>query len=1192
MDSDTKQNYPTFFVNDDEVDLHNIAMGDDSGLKIPKRREKGTGFQNDSRNKQNLVIKTDQGGFQFRNPSTSTTDTGLLPVKGPFNNINDILRFPIESTHAYSYAHLSPNSLALRLNVLKRSLEILKDRPGLLKLMNLGGETPAGKAPFKLEKPMSINPSNRIYSNPHASNSSEFFNNDRFKIQSNASSAALSELIRPSMRRTGSLPVNQIYSSKDDELPNAEDSKAGGKDPILNDDFRDIILLLEKDTEKLDEGAYDASALHDLSLSSASDEYQFKQKLLRNKLLYALATPFVENTSSLLGEQYSLLAPQFSASSASLSSLGRTPSTPITASSNNNARPFHSISLGKHALPQSIFTVETDSPWCVKAANDLALLMFGILKNMIKTLTLMDLIAPQFREFVADKLSNSITESILSNSKNDDGNNRDIQDIMFAGEIVAILRPGDKDYAWTSVWAKKRGNLIFFMFEQIPCDAFDVVILSDKGTDDLYNIDSIKEIAGKLIKKSNLTEIKALSDISESMNSDLNNRKEKESDEDLIDHYLSQDITDSEKINNVRYYTLQLNKVENIPCAVTSYPLEINDEKYEVKLKIHSLPYIGGIFVIDSSSYKIISCNNAIAKNLFGRSSIYLKDKSINSIVPDFTDILNIGLKTHSDSLDIVPGLVLPEHFFRKFDAIRRHGKNRSESEESLFLGSQGIKGLHRDGKSIWVDVQLRATSNEAFVLWITYSRLLPSKAPYASTDVDKLTSSTSSLSIKQMTEKEGGKKRLASSDYKLNEVNIPSQLKLFPRDDLEILELSTSSCDISRETSTRRPKSNTFAIPISHMSKDLEEAMDLDEDLGSKLLKRMRIISNTDSTESQASGNSQIRSSATSPDTLATAECNDTEHLGDNIKLSDDSYIKYSEKEILKIENEMLDKKVKGSTHWPNVIGASRRTKKFSEFKILKDLGEGAYGKVVLAQHKEDPAYTIVIKCIDKERILVDTWVRDRKLGTICSEIQIMAFLNNEPHVNIMRMIDFFEDSKCYYLETPLFGNPPAIDLFDFIEIRKDLSERECRFIFKQIVLAIYHLHKNGIVHRDIKDENVIVDEHGVVKLIDFGSAGYAKLGPFDVFVGTIDYASPEVLRGEKYEGKPQDIWALGILLYTMLYQENPFYNVDEIMEGDLRIPYVVSENSLKLIKKILVRDIKSRPTITDIVEDIWLDI
>lgn len=292
----------------------------------------------------------------------------------------------------------------------------------------------------------------------------------------------------------------------------------------------------------------------------------------------------------------------------------------------------------------------------------------------------------------------------------------------------------------------------------------------------------------------------------------------------------------------------------------------------------------------------------------------------------------------------------------------------------------------------------------------------------------------------------------------------------------------------------------------------------------------------------------------------------------------------------MVQMEDAELQARIAQSTHWPTQVGQLRRTKKFSEFVVLEDMGQGAYGKVVMAQHKEDPHYTVIIKCIDKERILVDTWVRDRQLGTIPLEIQIMAFLNGKRHPNLMSIVDYFEDAKYYYLETPIFGNPHAIDLFDYIEIKKDMLEHECRYIFKQIASTIYHLHQNGIVHRDIKDENVIVDELGMIKLIDFGLASYVRQGPFDVFVGTIDYASPEVLGGQKYDGKPQDVWALGILLYTILYKENPFYNVDEIMEGELRFPYPISEGAQLLMSRILVRDIKQRLTVTDIVEDKWL--
>ena len=219
---------------------------------------------------------------------------------------------------------------------------------------------------------------------------------------------------------------------------------------------------------------------------------------------------------------------------------------------------------------------------------------------------------------------------------------------------------------------------------------------------------------------------------------------------------------------------------------------------------------------------------------------------------------------------------------------------------------------------------------------------------------------------------------------------------------------------------------------------------------------------------------------------------------------------------------------------------------------------------------------------------------MRDRKLGTIPSEIQIMATLNKKPHENILTLLDFFEDDDYYYIETPMHGETGSIDLFDLIELKTNMTEHEAKLIFKQVASGIKHLHDNGIVHRDIKDENIIVDNKGFVKLIDFGSAAYVKSGPFDVFVGTIDYAAPEVLGGDPYEGKPQDIWAIGVLLYTIIFKENPFYNIDEILDGDLRISssVTVSEECIALIRRILNRSVPKRPTIEEIYNDSWLQL
>jgi len=85
------------------------------------------------------------------------------------------------------------------------------------------------------------------------------------------------------------------------------------------------------------------------------------------------------------------------------------------------------------------------------------------------------------------------------------------------------------------------------------------------------------------------------------------------------------------------------------------------------------------------------------------------------------------------------------------------------------------------------------------------------------------------------------------------------------------------------------------------------------------------------------------------------------------------------------------------------------------------------------------------------------------------------------------------------------------------------------------------------------------------------------------------LDYAAPEVLAGRAYRGKEQDVWALGILLYTIIYKENPFYSIDEIMDHDLRVPWVMSEESIDLVRLMLDRDVEKRITISQALEHPW---
>ncbi|KAG1140463.1 hypothetical protein G6F37_004923 [Rhizopus arrhizus] len=277
-------------------------------------------------------------------------------------------------------------------------------------------------------------------------------------------------------------------------------------------------------------------------------------------------------------------------------------------------------------------------------------------------------------------------------------------------------------------------------------------------------------------------------------------------------------------------------------------------------------------------------------------------------------------------------------------------------------------------------------------------------------------------------------------------------------------------------------------------------------------------------------------------------------------------------------------------------------------DYVILDVLGQGTYGMAKLAYRKDDPFQKkLVIKYIIKSKIIVDSWIRqvslrnfiwllnnnnsnhrDRELGSIPMEIHILRTLQKHPHLNCCRLVTSMEDEDCYFVVMELLGG--GMDLFDYIELNKNMTENEVRHIFYQIANAVKHLHTHKIVHRDIKDENVVLDNEGTVHLIDFGCATYYKKGrKFDTFTGTLEYCAPEVLKGKPYEGPPQDIWASGVLLFTLIYRENPFYNIDEILESELRVPFVLSEGSLDLVKKMLNREVEKRIDIDQVLAHPW---
>ncbi|KAJ8324669.1 hypothetical protein QVD99_002689 [Batrachochytrium dendrobatidis] len=168
------------------------------------------------------------------------------------------------------------------------------------------------------------------------------------------------------------------------------------------------------------------------------------------------------------------------------------------------------------------------------------------------------------------------------------------------------------------------------------------------------------------------------------------------------------------------------------------------------------------------------------------------------------------------------------------------------------------------------------------------------------------------------------------------------------------------------------------------------------------------------------------------------------------------------------------------------------------------------------------------------------------------------------------------------------------SLDLFEYIENNPFFAERKIRHIFLQVAQAVCYLHQNNIVHNDIKDENIVIDENLHVKLIDFGAAQTIPSHPrdyFEKFRGTAYSIPPEGIRGEAFRGPEVDVWCTGILLYTMSFSCFPFRTTEDILTASFRHPrFKRSAALIDLIHCMLQVDAKKRYTIEQVLHHSWL--
>jgi len=253
-------------------------------------------------------------------------------------------------------------------------------------------------------------------------------------------------------------------------------------------------------------------------------------------------------------------------------------------------------------------------------------------------------------------------------------------------------------------------------------------------------------------------------------------------------------------------------------------------------------------------------------------------------------------------------------------------------------------------------------------------------------------------------------------------------------------------------------------------------------------------------------------------------------------------------------------------------------------------NFASGCFGRILLA--KDESSKEVVIKMIPKE---------GSNPAEVKKEIAAGGLLN---HGHIGRFIETFENKLNYFL---VFERIQGKDLYSTIEKRQfvPFDDQRAKSMFKQILKSVRYCHSKGVIHRDIKLENILIDPKGKITLIDFGLCDIVSQPGQDSekFCGSLDYVAPEVLARPSYNGKQADCFSLGVVLFTLLFAEFPFVSgerVSAVRNGrsqpnpnfsDAKIKkYLVDPLAKDLISKMLKPNVNERISLEDVKNHPWL--
>jgi protein-serine/threonine kinase len=963
----------------------------------------------------------------------------------------DLSRFPCESLHSFSFAHQSEDFIHARQNVLKRSIDFMKDRMGLSvsstaaiasAQARVTGDVETQNMLDLLARAQLVGGGNLPNPNPSIPNGPlsgppDMSGENIFEKQFMPRSAS-PELIDPisavspsSSLPAPSLPLNAKPQSKSQSPFSAElDSEKSSRTPT------------NESNTTAQSSPPPSRRPTNLKRTLTDTEHVSMQQ----KLIDTMAKPFQ------VGDPIyddPLVSPTFG--SQSFSSILNGP--------NPLGSTVHGHATRWVPAAQAIFTTEAKPPWTILAANDLACLVFGVTKAEVRKMGIMEVVQEERRSWLQKKLMNDhsadgpdietpkpttviqtskllggraggITSKLLSkpNSrsstpvspkmperraatvhsgdatppKTSHHNSNKSRGVLLCGDVVPIQKRNGMTGS-ASLWVKEKRVGLIWVLEEIHED-IAYVRLDDDGM-----VTKLSGSMGPIWGDENLQ-----------FGFDIGK---------LIPRVPRQGIDprfgelDYAQIAKKKYYTCR-------NCDRINIPATVEQVRGKPELRVSSFPHIAGIIVVHTHDLTIKSSNSVFCAALFGHE--LPNGMPITNLIPKFDQVLRILID--EEGVSLTDGIVVPEHSFRKASAFLALREGRPDAATSL-LRPDGLPARHRDGSELKIDVQMRVVKSEK-------QSVLSEETIVEGSDNDSVSGEKDDRFTIKTSEMVYALWITYSRHLHATRSNLGAASPL----------LSGTATPLHQPSPGQTPAHSPLEMPP-----EPEEAVKKAGSTASNLTKQLK--------EAALSAAAKLTGSTPrSPEAQ------------------------------------------KAKTALPETKDEDHGKKTIDDFIILEDMGQGAYGQVKLVRHRTTGT-KCVLKYVTKRRILVDTWTRDRKLGTVPLEIHVLDYLRRDGlrHPNIVEMVDFFEDDINYYIEMIPHGLP-GMDLFDYIELRTNMEEHECRSIFVQAVRAVHHLHtKANVVHRDIKDENIILDGEGNIKLIDFGSAAYIKSGPFDVFVGTI---------------------------------------------------------------------------------------